>query len=201
MQDESAPVEKPVPDKDDTAAELILSPPQDLPIVADTTGLDDRVEVEAQFVDAKADSRQAVRVRRVEHRETRTIHIGPIPDPDTIRKLAKIYPDAPKIIFEDFHAQSSHRREMERSVILTKNRLALQGQIIAGIIGGSGVIGSRVVAAMGQPLLGFTGAMGSLATLVGLYIYGLKEQKKERLQKEEIRERMKRSEPIEELEK
>jgi hypothetical protein len=78
-------------------------------------------------------------------------HISPIPSPATIRELDEIYPGVAKLIFEDFHAQSAHRRDMERNVITTKSTLALRGQIIGGLIGGVGILGSLIVIGLGQP--------------------------------------------------
>ncbi len=31
------------------------------------------------------------------------VRAGPIPDPETLKELTALYPEAPKVIFEEFH--------------------------------------------------------------------------------------------------
>lgn len=89
---------------------------------------------------------------------------------------------------------------MERAVITNKNTLALRGQIIGGILGGIGLTGSLVVAGLGYGWAGFGIAMTSVSGLVTTFVVGRESQKRERLKKEELRQQIKRGEPIEELE-
>ena len=68
------------------------------------------------------DTGSQIKSRSVIHLERR-LHTGPLPHPAILREMGEIYPEAPKMIFEDFHAQSSHRREIEKKVI--DNRINL----------------------------------------------------------------------------
>jgi hypothetical protein len=90
---------------------------------------------------------------------------------------------------------------MELAVITTKNKLATRGQYIGGALGAIGLIGSLVIAGRGQGWAGFGIALTSLGSLVSIFVYGREEQKKERLDKERLREQLRRGEPIEDLEK
>ncbi|MGO9600875.1 MAG: hypothetical protein ACLP7Q_23080 [Isosphaeraceae bacterium] len=85
-------------------------------------------------------------------------------------------------------------------MIASKNKLAIRGQVIGGILGGIGLGGSLVVAALGHGWAGFGIAMTSLVSLVTIFVYGREEQKKERLEKAKIQEEIKRGQPIEKLE-
>jgi uncharacterized membrane protein len=201
MANEPIPTEGMPPDEDSQAARQILSPPQDQAFVADTnSAVTSGGEAAAQFGTNKSLANQGLRYVGIDYHETR-VHIGPIPDPETIQRLAEIYPDAPRMIFEDFHAQSAHRRDLERMVVTTKNMLALRGQIIGGILGALGLIGSLIVAGVGHGWAGFGIAMGSLVSLVSVFVFGREQEKRERLEKENLREKIKRGAPIEKLEK
>lgn len=59
--------------------------------------------------------------------QKREIHAGPLPSPRILREFRDLYPDAPRIIFEEFEAQSAHRRKIEEAVIATNNKLAIRG--------------------------------------------------------------------------
>ncbi len=147
-----APAEDSPPEPPEPTAELIASPPSDRAVIEDTAHVTaDSREVEAaQFVTAQALDGQPVRVRYYEGRYEAKIHAGPFPSPETLRELAEIYADAPRLIFEDFQAQSAHRRDLEHAVVTTKNTLAIRGQFIGGILGGIGLIGSLIVAGVGN---------------------------------------------------
>ena len=94
-------------------------------------------------------------VRQVYERRSVKVHIGPLPDPETLKELAALYPEAPKVIFEDFHAQCSHRIQMEELRMKTTSTLALRGQMIGGILGAIGLVGSLIVAGIGHGWAGW----------------------------------------------
>lgn len=137
MANPPAPAEGPPPDRPTPAEELIASPPEGGAIVEDTAHATidaDRATTASQFVASQAGPGKGV--FHYEQRYEAKLHVGPFPDPETLRELAELYPEAPRLIFEDFHAQSAHRRDLERAVITTKNTLAIRGQMIAGTLGG-----------------------------------------------------------------
>src|SRR5438105_2741131 len=106
MTNESIPAEEQPSDPGREAAELVLAPPQDRAFVADTVNPSVDSAAAARFMASESRTDQSVRYFEQRYQ---AVHIGPIPDPKTLRELAKIYPDALRLIFEDFHAQSAHR--------------------------------------------------------------------------------------------
>lgn len=56
---------------------------------------------------------------------------GQFPHPEHMERYAALYPDSPKIIFEQFAAQGQHRREMERMYQEGNERRAGRGQFLA----------------------------------------------------------------------
>ena len=137
------------PEEDELSGpkEIVLSPPPGPPIIEDTAsspGTDNYAPSESEFVGLSAG------VRQVSERRSVKVHIGPLPDRETLKELAALYPEAPKAIFEDFHAQCSHRIEMEQLRMKTTSTLALRGQMIGGILGAIGLVGSLIVAGIGQ---------------------------------------------------
>jgi uncharacterized membrane protein len=126
-----------------------------------------------------------------------TFNTVPIPSPDAMERLAQLYPDAPRIIFEEMQAQASHRRELEKSVVTTKNALAVRGQVIGGMLGGIGIVGSLIVAALGNGLAGFGIAIGSLVSLVSIFVLGRSAQQKNLQEKSKTRDQIGASKPIE----
>jgi len=194
------PSDKPSGSKEDEVSgpkEIVLSPSPGPPIIADTASpaaSDYCASVETEFAGPAAG------VREIFERRSVKVHIGPIPDPETLKELAALYPEAPKVIFEDFHAQSSHRIEMETVRMKTASTLALRGQMIGGILGAIGLLGSLIVAGIGHGWAGFGIALTSLGSLVSIFVYGRDQQKRERIEKQVIREKIARGDPIDEIE-
>jgi len=138
----------------------------------------------------------AIRTVRAEYSE----HSGPLPDPRYFRELAKIYPEAPRIIIEEFRQQSEHRRAMEKAVIGTRSALARRSQIFGLTIGLFGLMGSFSVVALGYPQTGATIATTCVLSLVTVFVLGRESQKQERVEKEKVREQIRNAAPIESLE-
>lgn len=181
------------------ASELVLSPPTVQPSVADTAHPPIGPGAVSASLTISSEALEAQGLHYLSHsRETR-IQRGPLPDPATLRELAEIYPNAPKQIFEEFRAQSNHRREMERSVVTANIKVMLRGQIIGGLIGGAGVVGSLIIAGMGHGWAGFGIATSSLVGLVSVFVGGRRSQERERLEKAKVRGAISRGEPIEDL--
>ena len=130
----------------------------------------------------------------------RTVRSGPLPDPLLLQGLVDIYPDAAKVLFEEYHEQSAHRRELERISVTTGSALALRGQIIGGMLGGIGLIGSLVVASLGREWAASIIGTASLVSLVSVFVVGRDQQKKERVEKAAIREKINQGDPVEDIE-
>lgn len=181
------------------ASELVLSPPAVRPSVADTANPATDPGSLSASISISSEALEAQGLQFLSHsRETR-IRRGPLPDPATLRELAEIYPNAPRMIFEEFRAQSNHRREMERAVVTANIKVMLRGQIIGGLIGGAGVVGSLVIAGMGHGWAGFGIATSSLVGLVSVFVGGRRSQEKERIEKAKVKSEISRGEPVEDL--
>jgi uncharacterized membrane protein len=59
---------------------------------------------------------------------------GPIPSAAEIARYAQVYPDAPKILFNELQTESAHRRTIEQEIVRTESRRADRGQLIAATV-------------------------------------------------------------------
>lgn len=118
-------------------------------------------------VDADDAAMRGMTMHYAEHFE------GPLPHPAAMERYAKIYPDAPKIIFRTFEKQVNHRHEMEATLMHGSERRARVGQFL-----GTGLLLCALgVAALlawpgGQPILGGAIAGGVLAAGALSYVFG-----------------------------
>lgn len=90
------------PEEDELSGpkEIVLSPSPGPPIIEDTAsppGTDNYAPSESEFVGPSAG------VRQVYERTSVKVRAGLIPDPETLKELTALYPEAPKVIFEEFH--------------------------------------------------------------------------------------------------
>jgi uncharacterized membrane protein len=123
-----------------------------------------------------------------------------MPAPDALKRLQAIYPNSPEIIFGQMVSQAEHRQKLEASVVATKNMLALRGQIIGGVLGGTGLVGALIVVGLGHDTAGAAIAGTCLVSLVSVFLYGHEAQRKNLAAKAEIQSRIGNGEPIERLE-
>lgn len=174
---------------DPVPVSVLATPRNPLPIItADTEKLEAR--------DAGFPGESAVVVGGYYER----VHYGPLPDGETLADLAKVYQKAPEIIFKEYVAQAAHRRAMEKLVTESNVRLASTGQWIGGGLGFVGLVVSGIVAALDHGPTGATIATGSLVSLVSVFVYGRRSQRKERAEKAAIRAGLARGEPVASIE-
>ena len=131
--------------------------------------------------------------------EVQSSHRGPLPLPSLLRAYADCYPDAVKIIFDEYVQQGQHRRDCERMNVQTSNRLAIGGQVIAGLIGVLVPIGGLVVIALGRNVYGLAAVITPLVGLVGVYLYGRHLQDRESEEKAKTRAEVAAGKPVEEI--
>lgn len=110
---------------------------------------------------------------------------GPLPPPVHFEQYEKILPGAAERLLKMAEDQSIHRRSLEKKVIISGIENSKKGLIFGLLIG---LIGFGVVAYCAflgfQFLAGVIAAL-DLASLVGVFIYGSRQKKEERLEKEE----------------
>lgn len=133
---------------------------------------------------AKIKANQGITEGQLAMTSTQTmIHQGPIPDPMTLRGYEDICPGAADRILKMAENQSSHRQDMEKSVISTRSRDSLLGIIAGFLIATSGVICGTVIIVKGYELTGFVISGGTLTAIVSSFIYGTRQNKEERASK------------------
>lgn len=76
-------------------------------------------------------------------------------------------------------SQSAHRIKIEESVVRANNRDSFLGVLFGGFIGLIATIGAIYLINEGKNIQGFIVLIGSLATLVGVYLKGSSEDKKD----------------------
>ena len=123
----------------------------------------------------------------------------PLPDPEGLKQLQAIYPEAAEVIFGQMVIQSNHRIELEKSVASTNNTLALRGQVIGGLLGAIGLVGSFVAISTGHDTAGASVATGCVVTLAAIFVLGKNYQQKEMAAKAETRSQIARTDPPEKI--
>jgi len=105
---------------------------------------------------------------------------GPLPPPQILEKYNQVVPDAADRIIAMAESQSKHRQQLEIKVIeseVKNSRLGLHYGLIIGlatVVGGAFCIYSGYE--IGGTVLGGTGLTG----LVGVFVYGSTQRRKER---------------------
>jgi hypothetical protein len=59
---------------------------------------------------------------------------GPLPSGRELKRYREADPSAPRIILDEFRAESRHRRHIEREIVTSENRRADRGQVFALVI-------------------------------------------------------------------
>jgi len=98
-----------------------------------------------------------------------SIHQGPLPKPEDFGGYESILPGAADRILKMAEQQSIHRQKLEQSVI-----------IFALILGLSYLFAGMYVTIKGYDWKGIALGIGGLASLVGVFIYGSSQKKRER---------------------
>lgn len=105
---------------------------------------------------------------------------GPLPHPDVLRKFEEVVPGAAERIIKMAEEQSAHRKDLEQKVISSDIARSKWGQILGFVIAISGLIVSAVISIYGNAIAGGIIGVGTLASLVGVFMYGSTTRSKER---------------------
>lgn len=116
----------------------------------------------------------------VVHQSSVQAFSGPIPHPDILRQFNEVVPGSAERIIKMAEDQSAHRKELERKVIDSDIARSKWGQILGFVIAIAGLVVSAIVAIFGSALAGGIIGVGTLASLVGVFMYGSKTRSKER---------------------
>lgn len=113
---------------------------------------------------------------------------GPLPPPEILQGYERILPGSADRIISMAERQSEHRQALERKVVeggIDQSRLGLVCAFAVAIFGlGIGLF----TALKGQPFFGGAVSIFIIASLVGAFIYGTRQQR-ERQKKDRVHER------------
>ena len=110
---------------------------------------------------------------------------GPLPHPALLAKYNEVIANGAERIMAMAERQSAHRESLEAQVVAGNVASQARGSHYAFIICLVTIIGGFVLIGMGKNILGISAVIGSLATLAGVFIIAKREQKKERIEKQD----------------
>ncbi len=108
---------------------------------------------------------------------------GPIPNPKLLKEFDNVLPGCAERIVSMAEQQSTHRMFLERTVVVSDSRRANQGLWVGGFIALLFLIGSVFLIYNNHDWAGGTLGTASLASLVGVFIYGTERRRSERIEK------------------
>jgi uncharacterized membrane protein len=104
---------------------------------------------------------------------------GPLPPPEALAKYNDILPGAADRIITMAEHQQVHRHQIEKMVIGSNATTQKVGVAAAFIIAMTAICGGIWLTSKGMSGSGLTTIIGALAALVGVFVYGKSEQKKQ----------------------
>lgn len=108
---------------------------------------------------------------------------GPIPPPQFLEQYDKVVPGAAKIIIDMANNQAEHRQDLEKKVIGSDILNSRLGLVFGFVIGMTGIITGALVVVSGQVIAGLIVSGGTIASLVGTFVYGSQGRRREREEK------------------
>ncbi len=111
---------------------------------------------------------------------------GPLPVPSHLAQYEDILPGAAERIFKMAEDQAEHRRNLENKVIDSGIADSKKGLCFGFLIGIFGFVVVGYSARLGFQILAGIIAALDLASLVGVFVYGSKQKKYERIEKEKL---------------
>jgi uncharacterized membrane protein len=108
---------------------------------------------------------------------------GPLPPPEDLAKYEQILSGSADRIIRMAEQQATHRQHLEAVAIGSNATTQKWGLACAFIIAMSAICGGIWLSLRGMSGAGLTAIIGALAALVGVFVYGKSEQKKELAEK------------------
>jgi uncharacterized membrane protein len=105
---------------------------------------------------------------------------GPLPPPKILQQYDQIAPGSAERIISMAESQSKHRQEIERIVITSDTKNARLGLHYGLIIGLAAVVGGVLCIMNGYEVSGSIVGGTGLTGLVGVFVYGSRQRRKER---------------------
>lgn len=108
---------------------------------------------------------------------------GPLPPPEVLKRFDEIVPGSAERIIKMAEGQFAHRTELERKVIDSDIARSRLGQILGFIIAIVGLTVALIAILYGKQWAGSIIGGATLASLVGVFMYGSRVRSQEREQK------------------
>lgn len=108
---------------------------------------------------------------------------GPLPPPQILHQYDEIIPGAAERIICAFEKQVQHRQDLEKNVITSDIRQAYLGSLLGFIIALSAIGSGTFLAYIGRPTEGIAAIISALAGIIGVFVVGSYQRRKEREQK------------------
>lgn len=106
------------------------------------------------------------------------VHIGPLPDPETLREYSALIPNGAERIMAMAEKQQDHRISLEKKVISGQILQSNIGQFLAFFIGIAALSAATYCSVNGHEFTGVALGVGGLTGLVTAFIQGRKRQVK-----------------------
>ena len=97
-------------------------------------------------------------------------YFGPIPDPDTLKRYGEVMPNLPERIVQSWETEQTHRREHERALVETSQKIDKRSQWFAFILSLLALFIAAYAVYDGQYLYGIL--FGAVPTLLGGRLLG-----------------------------
>ena len=110
-------------------------------------------------------------------------HSGPLPPPEALQKYDQILPGAADRIIRMAESQHQHRQKLEKTVVESNAFSQKVGLILGFVIAMTAIVGGIWLAREGKSGSGVTAIIAALAALVGVFVYGKIEQRRELAEK------------------
>jgi uncharacterized membrane protein len=106
-------------------------------------------------------------------------YAGPVPHPSIVEGWEQVCPGAADRILRMAERQQAHRQEIELDVVTSNTKAQRRGTTYGFILAMTAVLGGIFLIHEGKEVTGIVSIIGALASLVGVFIYGKKKQKKD----------------------
>lgn len=104
---------------------------------------------------------------------------GPIPPPSLLKEFDSVIPNGADRIMTMAEKQLEHRIDLESKVVSANNRDSFLGVIFAGSLGLIAVVGGIYLILKDKNIQGFVLMLGTIGTLVSVYIRSTKKDEQD----------------------
>ena len=118
------------------------------------------------------------------------VYSGPIPSPELLAQYDEVVPGSAELIVGQFIKQGDHRIEIEKLAIQAAIQRSKWGLIAGFVLALVTIAGSFYMMFLGKETVGFAGILLAIGSLAGTFVYGTLSQRKEREEKEKLRQEL-----------